>query len=202
MASPFHSVGVIGKYDSANLSRPLEQLIDLLQARGLKAVLDSRSAVSVASQSCTVVPLSEIGAHCDLVLVVGGDGTLLSVAREIAPYRVPLIGVNLGRLGFLTDIPVDSMQASLGAMLDGAFVSEERTLLQAKIVRLGKEVFSTLALNDVVVAKGATVDARDASGSAPIDEAAWRGYAEMVQFLIDHGADVKARNRDSVFCII
>ena len=156
MASPFHSVGVIGKYDSANLTRPLEQLIDLLQARGLKAVLDSRSAVSVASQSCTVVPLSEIGAHCDLVLVVGGDGTLLSVAREIAPYRVPLIGVNLGRLGFLTDIPVDSMQASLGAMLDGAFVSEERTLLQAKIVRLGKEVFSTLALNDVVVAKGAT----------------------------------------------
>jgi NAD+ kinase len=155
MAQSFRTIGVVGKYDTPNLTRPLERLIALLRGRGLDIVVDGRSAAFIADAACKVVDVEEVGRYADLVVVIGGDGTLLSVARLVAPHEVPIIGVNLGRLGFLTDIPVDSMEETLGAMLDGAYTAESRTLLLATVIRAGREVFRTLALNDVVVAKGA-----------------------------------------------
>ena len=96
----------------------------------------------------------QIGAHAQLAIVVGGDGTMLGIARQLAPFRVPLIGVNQGRLGFMTDIPSDSMLPVLGEMLDGNLESEQRTLLEGTVVRDGHAISHGVAFNDVVVARG------------------------------------------------
>jgi NAD+ kinase len=98
--------------------------------------------------------LNDIGKQADLAIVVGGDGTMLNVARNLAGYRVPLIGVNLGRLGFLTDIPRDEIFDGLTKVLDGDFRTEDRLLLHADIVRNDKVLHSANAFNDVVINKG------------------------------------------------
>ena len=116
--------------------------------------------------ACTVVsPLdrgswasgsfSWLGAHADLAIVVGGDGTMLNAARQLARYRVPLVGVNQGRLGFMTDIARKDMLTCMDDLLDGKFVEEQRMLLDAEVVRGKRSVFANLALNDVVVDKWA-----------------------------------------------
>jgi NAD+ kinase len=88
------------------------------------------------------------------VIVVGGDGTMLGVARQLARYKVPLIGINQGRLGFMTDIPIGRMLPALAEILSGKAKAEERTLLEARLVRDGKEIHCSVAVNDVVVARG------------------------------------------------
>lgn len=155
MAKPFKSIGVIGKYDSPNLSRPLVQVIGFLVRLGHRVVVDNQAAIQLEPHTLKTAPLDEIGKHVDLVVVLGGDGTLLSVARTLAPHNIPLIGVNLGRLGFLTDIPIGEVEATLKTMLDGSYTYDDRTLLDATVMRRRKKVFSTLALNDVVVSRGA-----------------------------------------------
>lgn len=151
----FKTIGIIGKYDSPNLGKPLTQLTQYLRGRGHDVVVDSRSAAQVAPLGLRMASLPDIGKHVDLVLIMGGDGTLLSVARTLVTFRVPLIGINLGRLGFLTDLPADRVEAMLGPMLDGAYVADDRLLLNATVVRAGKAEFNTVALNDVVVSRGA-----------------------------------------------
>jgi NAD+ kinase len=101
-----------------------------------------------------VLALEEIGAQADLAIVIGGDGTMLNIARTLAPHQVALVGVNQGRLGFLTDISLDTMHDTIGAILDGEFVAEARMLLKGEIFRDGQRAFDVLALNDVVVSKG------------------------------------------------
>jgi NAD+ kinase len=96
----------------------------------------------------------EIGAFADLAMVLGGDGTMLAAARSLARYKVPLGGVNQGRVGFMTDIALQDMQASVGAMLDGRYSIEERALLDAEILRGATRVLHTVALNEAVVGKG------------------------------------------------
>ena len=100
--------------------------------------------------------VEEIGQRCDLGLVVGGDGTMLGIGRQLAPYGVPLIGINRGRLGFITDIPLDNYQATLIPMLAGEYEEDHRSLMQAQVMRDGVSVFDALAMNDVVVNRGAT----------------------------------------------
>ena len=90
----------------------------------------------------------------DLAIVVGGDGTMLTAARELVRHDVPLVGVNQGRLGFMTDIGYDDMQAGVGAILEGNYAIEERTLLDAELVRGNETVLRTLALNEAVIGKG------------------------------------------------
>ena len=155
MNSPFQRIGIVGKYDSLNLAEPLEKLIAFLEGRGVSVVLDQRSATAVGRAHAPAVSLDDIGAHADLVVVLGGDGTLLYAARVLASQKVPLIGINLGKLGFLTDIPANAMEALLGQVLDGEYQEETRTLLNTKIVRDGGIVSRTVALNDVVLTKGA-----------------------------------------------
>ena len=99
------------------------------------------------------VPIDELRRKAKLAIVIGGDGTMLSIARRLAPYDVPLIGVNQGRLGFLTDIALADMETVLAAMLSGAYVEETRTLLEAQLPR-SDGVQRTLALNDVVINRG------------------------------------------------
>jgi NAD+ kinase len=100
--------------------------------------------------------VAQIGAQCDLGLVVGGDGTMLGIGRRLAPHGVPLIGINQGRLGFITDIPLEGYQTVLGPMLQGHYEEERRSLMRASVMRDGRCVFSATAMNDVVVNRGAT----------------------------------------------
>jgi NAD+ kinase len=123
--------------------------------KGKQVIVDDRSIVVVPSGQVVMKPISELAALVDLAIVLGGDGTLLSAARNLVQHDVPVVGINLGRLGFLTDIPADSMEAMLGQILEGQFKEEERALLSTVVLRQGLPVQETLAMNDVVVSKGA-----------------------------------------------
>jgi NAD+ kinase len=155
MRPAFDSVGVVGKYDSAHLTPSLEKLIAFLRARGKQVVVDNRSMDALNASRASMAALEDLGAQVDLAVVLGGDGTLLSAARRLVEQDVPVVGINLGRLGFLTDIPADSMEPMLGQILDGHYQEEPRTLLRTTVHRNGVAVEETLAMNDVVVSKGA-----------------------------------------------
>jgi NAD+ kinase len=98
---------------------------------------------------------TEIGEQAFAALVVGGDGTMLGIARQLAQYDVPLIGINQGRLGFMTDIPIERMVPALGEILQGAATAEKRTLLEGRVMRDGQQIYCGVAVNDVVVSRGA-----------------------------------------------
>lgn len=153
--STLKNIGLIGKYGDPKIAPIITVLIEFLQTRGLKVVLEKATADALAPHHVHVNSISEIGKHIDLAVVVGGDGTMLIAARNIASFKVPMIGVNLGRLGFLTDIAPDNMLVELGKVLDGNFKIEERLLLTAEVVRDGETVHTSNAFNDVAVNKGA-----------------------------------------------
>ena len=96
-----------------------------------------------------------LGKGSDLAIVIGGDGTMLAAARELVRHHVPLVGVNQGRVGFMTDIGQKDMLAGVGAILDGEGSIEERSLLDVEILRGGKSILRTIALNEAVLGKGA-----------------------------------------------
>ena len=134
MAS-FRRVALIGKQNSREVDATLKEIREFVAGRGCEVQKDGKGA--------------------DLAIVVGGDGTMLTAARELVPLGVPLVGINQGRLGFMTDIGHDDMRDGLGAILGGRYVIEERSLLDAEIVRNGKSMLRTVALNEAVVGKGA-----------------------------------------------
>ncbi|MBA3507485.1 MAG: NAD kinase [Betaproteobacteria bacterium] len=150
----FKTVALVGRHASPDLAEPLAALAAFLTARGVVVVLEEGTARYVALPGHSMLAWEELGTAIDLAIVLGGDGTMLAVARRLAPFDVPLIGINQGRLGFLTDIPLARMEATLGAMLAGRYVEERRTLLKASIVRREGADDDTLALNDVVVNRG------------------------------------------------
>jgi len=151
MKFPFQNVALIGKYKAPEIVEPLLLLAEFLTARGMGVMVDSLTSEHLSNSPYPAMNLDEIGRAADLAIVLGGDGTMLNIARTLSPRQVPLIGVNQGRLGFLTDLSLDSMQESIAAMLDGKFVTEQRLLLSAQILRNDTEVFSGLAFNEVVV---------------------------------------------------
>lgn len=155
MKTSFKTVALIGKYKSPEIVEPLLRLAKFLAGRGVAVLLDRLTASHVMDCPYPVLQLEELGKQADLAIVIGGDGTMLNIARTFAPCDVALVGINQGRLGFLTDISTDTMVETIGAILDGKFVAEERMLLQAEIFREDRRVFDVLAFNDVVVSKGA-----------------------------------------------
>lgn len=155
MPAAFKTVAVVGKSDAANLPDVLDQLSGLLRSRRTKILMDPLTAGVSRTAPDAVMDLEDLPAKADLTVVVGGDGTLISCARLMAERGVPLVGVNLGRLGFLTDIPADGLEGAVASVLDGEFITEQRTMLSGSVRRGRKSVFSTLAFNDVVVSRGA-----------------------------------------------
>jgi NAD+ kinase len=150
----FKTVALIGKYKSPEIAVPLLRLAGFLQKRGVKVLLDRLTASHIGDCPYPVLRLEELGQRSDLAIVIGGDGTMLNIARTFAPYDVALVGVNQGRLGFLTDISVDTMIDTIGAVLDNEFVTEDRMLLSAEVWSGEERVFDVLAFNDVVLSKG------------------------------------------------
>jgi NAD+ kinase len=155
MQPHFDTVGVIGKYDSANLTPSMDKLIAFLVSKGKQVIVDNRAYATIHSSAVAMKSISELAAEVQLALVLGGDGTLLSAARQLVQHNVPLVGINLGRLGFLTDIPADSMESMLEQIIEGHYKEECRALLSTLVQRKGECVHENLAMNDVVVSKGA-----------------------------------------------
>ena len=135
MTSTFRHVALIGKYHapsasapSENASNALERIADFLRRQGCEVVLDTQSALHAGLTDYPTLDVDGLGRHCDLGLVVGGDGTMLGVSRHLAQYGTPLIGVNQGRLGFVTDIALEDFEATLTPMLQGEYEEDLRPL--------------------------------------------------------------------------
>lgn len=155
MPPAFKTAAVVGKSDAASLPDVLDQLAAVLRRHGIAIAMDPLTAAASRTRPDATVELEALPARADLAIIVGGDGTLLSCARLMAERNVPLVGVNLGRLGFLTDIPADALEPCLDAIVAGDFQPESRTLLYGTVRRGGETVFSALAMNDIVVSRGA-----------------------------------------------
>jgi NAD+ kinase len=153
MADKFRTVGLIGKHGDDGVAQTLQQLIGLLRKAKADILFDAESAANLPSFDLPVVDRESLGARADLVIVVAGDGTFLSAARSLVDLDVPLLGVNLGRLGFLADIMPGEMTDRLTDVFAGDYEEERRFLLDARVVRDGEEVFHGAALNEVVAHK-------------------------------------------------
>ena len=156
MKSQFRHVALIGKYHAQGSRSALESISHFLSAQGCEVAIEQDTASNTGLNQYPILDVAGIGAHCDLGLVVGGDGTMLGIGRLLAQFGVPLIGINQGRLGFITDIAFETFQSVLEPMLRGEFEEDRRWMMQAKVVRDGRCVFNATAMNDVVVNRGAT----------------------------------------------
>lgn len=163
MTPSFRRVALIGKYQatgararSGALDGVMGGIAAFLESRGCEVFVEQTQAEEADVRRYEALTVEEIGARCDLGLVVGGDGTMLGIGRLLAPFDVPLIGINRGRLGFITDIALDHYEATLIPMLAGEYKEDQRRLMQAQVMREDASVFEALAMNDVVVNRGAT----------------------------------------------
>jgi NAD+ kinase len=156
MKSQFRHVALVGKYHAQGSRLALENIALFLNAQGCDVAIEKDTASNTGLTQYPILDVDGIGAQCDLALVVGGDGTMLGIGRVLAKFGVPLIGINQGRLGFITDIAFDDYQAVLAPMLRGDFEEDRRWMMQAQVMRDGRCVFNATAMNDVVVNRGAT----------------------------------------------
>lgn len=147
----FGHVGIVGKYQAVGSRKALEQVAEFVLDQGCDVALEEETAHNTGLTQYNALPLPDIGQQCDLVLVLGGDGTMLGVARQLAHHGVPVIGINQGRLGFMTDVRFEEFPSTLAAMLRGEYEEDPRTLIHAEVWRDGRCIFDTLAMNDVVV---------------------------------------------------
>jgi NAD+ kinase len=154
MQTPFRTVGLVGKFDNVGMEHSVRALGEFLLGRGHNVLLAVQTAEHLGITDFHTRVLRDLAADSDAVVVLGGDGTMLSIARELAAHGAPLIGINQGRLGFLTDITVEDMYGAVAEILSGQYVAEERILLSGQIRRGGERVFEATAFNDVVVGKG------------------------------------------------
>jgi len=148
-------VGIVAKPDAGGAREVVQRLIGWLQERGRSVVLDKETAGLVPDAAVTAVGRADLPGQVDFIIVLGGDGTLLSVSRSVGDLGTPLLGVNLGGLGFLTATTLDEMLPAVEEFLEGRMVVDERMMLAARVRRGGAVVADFLALNDVVIMKSA-----------------------------------------------
>jgi NAD+ kinase len=155
MPRPFKTVALWGRLGERSVTEPARQLISHLRKRGMAVVASITSDAARALSGATHVDEDEIADRADLVIAIGGDGTLLHAARNVAARNVPLVGINRGRLGFLTDVSPEHMRDALDAILSGNYLSERRLMLAAKLGTRSKGG-GLFALNDIVLQRGDT----------------------------------------------
>lgn len=154
MQKLFSAVTLIGKYMDPRMRDYVQALAGLLNGRGIQATIESVTAEKLGIDDIPRVAMASVGQISDLAIVLGGDGTMLTAARALLDDDVPLVGINRGRFGFLTDISTDGMLDAVGSILDGEYTVEQRILLGAKIARDNQVLSEGRALNDIVVSKG------------------------------------------------
>jgi NAD+ kinase len=147
----FKTVALIGRHQDSGVDAPLRKLAETIQAAGCDVIIESDTARNTGLTEYRIGDYDEIGKEADLAVVMGGDGTMLGASRMLAPSMVPLIGINHGRLGFITDILLQNATNALTSVIHGNFEIEERILLEGRVVRGGQTLFSGIALNDVVI---------------------------------------------------
>lgn len=156
MSPAFKTVALIGRYKSRDVAEPLRFLAHLLVDRGCEVIVEADTAEEAGVREYRVADYTGIGRAADLAVVLGGDGSMLSAARALSPHEVPLVGVNQGRLGFMTDIALAAMTDAMTHVLAGECTVEPRTMLAGAVSRAGQPVGDLHALNDIVVSKGGT----------------------------------------------
>ena len=156
MPARFRHAAIVGKYQAQGIRPVLEEIAHFLVDQGLEVSLERDTARATGSTDFDSLTPEQIGQRCDLAVVVGGDGTMLAIARELARYQLPLVGINQGRLGFITDIPLGQFRDALAPIVAGDFESEHRSMLEGEVWRDEQRIFEGLSLNDVVVSRGAT----------------------------------------------
>jgi NAD+ kinase len=155
MSARFRHAALVGKYQARGMRELLEDIAHFLERQQLEVSLETETALNTGITDYPVLTPDELGKCCDLAIVVGGDGTMLGIARQLAPHNVPLVGINQGRLGFITDVPAGTFAESLAPMIAGDYEIEHRTMLEGGVWRDGASIFHGIAMNDVVVSRGA-----------------------------------------------
>ncbi len=150
----FRNVGIIGRLGSTQVLETIRRLKRFLQSRDLHVILEDTIAEVLPGHGLQTSSRKALGESCDLVIVVGGDGSLLGAARALARFKIPVLGINRGSLGFLTDIRPDELEEKVGEVLDGQYSVENRFLLEAEVRRHGETIGQGDALNDVVLHPG------------------------------------------------
>lgn len=149
----FPIIALVGRYQDAGLHAPLRVLATLLDQQGCQVLVEADTARHTGVTEYPSVTYAEIGQRASLAIVMGGDGTMLGAARHLAPFDVPVVGINHGRLGFITDIPVQDASVAVKALLEGRYETEKRMLLTGTVWRGDSQMFSATALNDVVLSR-------------------------------------------------
>ena len=175
MPSGFRHAAIVGKYQAQGIRPALEEIAHFLMAQGLEVSFEADTARNTGVTDFDALTPQQMGQRCDLAVVVGGDGTMLGIARELARYNLPLVGINQGRLGFITDIAMGQYKEALAPIVAGDYEEESRAMLESDVWRDGQRIFEGLSLNDVVVSRGAT--------------------ASMVELRVDVGDDCVANMR-------
>jgi NAD+ kinase len=154
MSNSFNTIGLIGRQRKEDISDTLLTLKNFLQARKLSVLIETETASYLPGDELPVYPRDQLGKHCDLIIVVGGDGSLLNAARAAVNCHTPVLGINRGRFGFLTDILPGVLTQKIAEVLDGRFTEEQRFLLNVDVEYEGKTLAQDIALNDVVLMPG------------------------------------------------
>lgn len=149
----FKTIGLMGRQRSPESIQCLTILCEYL-TKNYDIVIEQDTATFLSGNYYTIAPQEEFGKKVDLVIVVGGDGSLLKAAQFVVDYETPVLGVNRGRLGFLTDIHPNELTKRLQQVLDGEYIKEERFMLNAEIRHKNKVIYQNMALNDVVLLPG------------------------------------------------
>ena len=147
----FSRVALVGKYQADGMQERLNDLAALLSQQGCEVYVESATASHLGLTAYPIKKVEEFADAIDLAVVLGGDGTMLGIGRQLAGSDVPLVGINMGRLGYMTDIPIQNVQTVLPKIIAGEYEADTRTLLDAVVMRNGKKINQALALNDVVV---------------------------------------------------
>ena len=156
MPSGFRHAAIVGKYQARGIRPVLEEVAHFLMSRGLEVSFERDTAAATGVTDFEALSPEQVGQRCDLAVVVGGDGTMLGIARELARWNMPLVGINQGRLGFITDIPLVQFQDALAPIVAGDYEEEQRSMLEGDVWRDGQRIYEGLSMNDVVVSRGAT----------------------------------------------
>ena len=156
MPSGFRHAAIVGKFQARGIRSVLEEVAHFLMSCGLEVSFERDTAAATGVTDFEALSPQQVGERCDIAIVVGGDGTMLGIARELARWNVPLVGINQGRLGFITDVPFDQYKQALAPMLTGDYEEEQRSMLEGDVWRDGERIFEGLSMNDVVVSRGAS----------------------------------------------
>jgi NAD+ kinase len=175
MVSRFRHAALVGKYQSQGMRGVLEEIAQFLIRQGLEVSMETQTALNTGITDHGAMTPDQLGRECDLAVVVGGDGTMLGIARQLARHGTPLVGINTGRLGFITDVPAGQFAESLAPMIAGDYEEERRTMLEGGVRRDGELIFEGFAMNDVVVSRG--------------------GAASMVELKVEIGSEFVANIR-------